>query len=311
MKENQRSEKRIAVVTGATGTIGAHVVQLLLEQNWHVRILSRGSKEVDKRVEVILGSLANTSALVKLADSADAVFHCAAEIYDDSTMREVNVDGTANLLKVLAHNKLKYFCHISSAIVVGPSGPTLISEDTVCEPKTEYEKTKWEGEQLVRKWNACDRICILRPADGIDKTSLGTLTLGTRNNSLDRVKVLLQGKVNAHIVHVEDVASAALFFVGQDFMSPACFFVSNDEDEENTVGSIYAICRSEQSGKNVAEPFSLPAFVPNMMRRLKHGKSLHVNARFSSAKLRNCGFKFKYGLRDGVIDIFKQYNDIR
>lgn len=298
--------KGIAAVTGATGTLGHHIVCQLLDQNWKVRVLSRRAKTIDSRVELISGSLADKSALLQLVDGVDAVFHCAAEIHDDSYMREVNVEGTANLLQALDNKKLNYFCHISSAVVVGPVGPILITEETPCYPKTEYEKTKWEGEQLVRQWKGCDRICILRPADGIDTDSLGVLALGVRNSWIDRLRVLLQGEVCTHIVYIKDVAAAALYFAECDFSSPGCFFVSCDENELNTVAGLYSICRSEISAQKVPIPLALPAFIPNMVRFLRRGKSLHVHALFSGQKLKNHGFKAPYGLQAGVKDILSQ-----
>lgn len=303
---NEVPVEKIAAVTGGTGVLGHHLINLLLEQNWKVRVLSRGAKTIDSRVELVPGSLADNSALLRLIEGVDAVFHCAAEIYDVSRMREANVEGTANLLQALDNKKLKYFCHISSAIVVGPVGPILITEETSCHPKSEYEKTKWEGEQLVRQWNGCDRVCILRPADGVDADSLGVLTLGIRNNWIDRLRVFLQGQIYTHIVYIKDVAAAALYFVDHDFSSPGCFFVSCDEDKLNTVAGLYSICRSEISGRETPAPLALPAFIPNILRFLRRGKSLHVHALFSEQKLKNHGFKPSYGLSAGVKDILKQ-----
>lgn len=306
LKLREVANQRIAAVTGGTGTIGRHIVHLLLEQNWKVRVFSRGANTIDDRIDLITGSLAESSALLELVDGVDAVFHCAAEILDESRMWEVNVNGTANLLQALSGNRLKYFCHISSAIVVGPAGPSIITEKTECHPQTEYEKTKWESEQLVYSWNGCDKICILRPSDGIDADSPGILKLGLRNSLFDRAKILLQGAVNAHLIHVEDIAAAALFFEDRDFKSPGCFFVACDEDELNTVAGIYSLCRSKITAKRHKIPFCMPAFIPGALRRLRRGKSLHVKARFSSVQLKKNGFKFSHGLYGGITHILNQ-----
>jgi len=311
LKSREVANQRIAAVTGGTGTIGRHIVRLLLEQNWQVRILSRGLKNIDNRADLITGSLADSSALLEFVDGVEAVFHCAAEILDESRMWEVNVKGTANLLQALAGSSLNCFCHISSAIVVGPACPSIITEKTECRPQTEYEKTKWESEQLVYSWNGCDKICILRPTDGIDADSPGILKLGIRNSLFDRARILLQGAVNAHVIHVEDIAAAALFFVDREFKSPGCFFVACDEDELNTVAGIYSLCRSELTAKKQKAPYCLPAFIPGALRRSRRGKSLHVKALFSSAQLKKHGFRFPYGLRGGIKNILNQLCDAR
>ena len=302
--------ERIAAVTGATGTLGRHIVSLLLDQNWKVRVLSRGTKTIDSRVELIIGSLSDKSILSRLVDGVDAVFHCAAEIYDASCMREVNVDGTARLLEALDNKRLKYFCHVSSVIVVGSVGPSVVTEETPCYPVTDYEKTKWEGEQLVHQWNGCDKVCILRPADAIDTDTLGMLALGVRNSWIDRLRILLQGKVCTHLVYIKDIAAAALYFAENNFTSPGCFFVSCDDNEFNTVAGVYSICRSAISGQKVPVPYALPVFVPNLLRRLRRGRSLHATALFSSQKLKNNGFNLPYGLQAGVKDILEKNGDI-
>ena len=58
--------KRTALVTGATGFIGRHLVSRLVEQGWRVRALVRGdpaSRSLDERAEPVAGDLTRPASL--------------------------------------------------------------------------------------------------------------------------------------------------------------------------------------------------------------------------------------------------------
>jgi len=90
-------------------------------------------------------------------------------------------------------------------------------------------------------------------------------------------------------VHADDVAAAALHFWGHALDEPGCFFVASDEDVQNTVAGVYAMCRAEILGVAVGPPATLPASVPHLVRSVLRGVSLHGRTRFSSARLRAAG----------------------
>ena len=83
---------KLAVVTGAGGFIGSHVVEALVREGARVRALcrytstsSRGhlaglAPEVAKSVEVVLGNVEDPAAMRALVKGADVVFHLAALI---------------------------------------------------------------------------------------------------------------------------------------------------------------------------------------------------------------------------------------
>ena len=70
---------KLAAVTGATGFIGRHVVTSLRRQGWDVRILARRHPaellSPYHRFELVLGDLADTTALERLVGGADAIIH--------------------------------------------------------------------------------------------------------------------------------------------------------------------------------------------------------------------------------------------
>lgn len=300
---NEEDKKIIACVTGSTGTIGSRIVDLLLEQGYSVRSLNRRQDYQRQDVEIVPGSLEDGEALGKLLDNADMVFHCAGEFQNESKMWEVNVHGTERLIRQIARSGISYFCYISSAGVVGKTNLSLVDETTPCAPMNLYEESKLAAEQLIQKNIRHCRVIILRPTNVVDDINPGALLLPMRGSFSDRVKVLLKGGECAHIVHVEDVAAAALFFVGRHIEGPECFFVSCDEEPLNTyagIWSLYKAYEKDLSAESVKPAFDAPLIVPYILRRLWRGHSNRGDVRYSSKKLMSAGFVFPLGLRKAI-----------
>jgi nucleoside-diphosphate-sugar epimerase len=99
---------KLAAVTGATGFIGRHAVIALRRQGWDVRVLSRRHPaellSPYHRFELVLGDLADPSALERLVGGADAIIHLGGVV--KAVRREdfysANESGTERLLQAAA-----------------------------------------------------------------------------------------------------------------------------------------------------------------------------------------------------------------
>jgi nucleoside-diphosphate-sugar epimerase len=296
-------KKYIACVTGATGKIGSKIVQQLLDKGFIVNVLSRSEKYFDNRVKHFKGDLENKNTLYKFVHNADLLFHCAAELYDPQKMVDVNVKGTEHLLDAAKNNEINYLCYISSAGVVGLTNDKIVDENTSCNPITTYEKTKWEAEKLVAKCIDGCRTVILRPTNVIDETRPGALSLPMNGSLRNWLKVVVKGGECAHIIHAEDVAAAAMYFVSHKFNTSRCFFVSCDHEPLNTFAGLWSLYNAIQNRKPVdsVQPIKhLPIFIPFILRRLVRGHSNKGDVRYSSKKLLSEGFKFTLGLEGAI-----------
>jgi NAD(P)-dependent dehydrogenase (short-subunit alcohol dehydrogenase family) len=161
-------------VTGATGFIGRHLVQRLLERDGDIHVLVRdGSQErlrrlvtgwgpaAADRVKTVVGDLRERrlgladEQVAALSGSVEHFFHLAA-IYDmtadDATNERLNVDGTRHavaLANALGAGRLH---HVSSVAVAGER-KGLFREDHFDEGQklpSAYHRTKFESEKLVR-----------------------------------------------------------------------------------------------------------------------------------------------------------------
>lgn len=295
---------RTAAVTGAGGLIGTMILNKLLEAGWMVRVLTRSNgRQFSPNVTVIRSDINDDDALRYLVKDVDAIFHCAAELKNEKKMYSTNVEGTRKLLHFSANSNASYFCHISSAGVIGPTSVSCITEETKCEPKNLYEKTKYESELLVKNSGLDMSVCILRPTNVISSSYVGILSLAIFNGFIDKIKVHIKGNEFTHIVYAKDVANVALYFFENKPSNVEVYFVSYD-GESNTIVNVYNLYQS-LCNKNDRIRFSLPCFIPYLMRKIYRGDSLHGKVRFSNEKLMNSGFVFEYGVKKCLDEICK------
>ncbi len=296
---------RSAAVTGASGMIGELIVKKLVDAGWNVRVLSRSLGEnYSPNVTVIQSDINDDDGLRHLLEGVHAIFHCAAELNDEKKMHSTNVEGTRKLLKLASSTKASYFCHLSSAGVIGPTLTPYVTEDTICHPNNVYEKTKYEAEVLVKNASLNMNVCILRPTNVISSSKIGILSLPIFNGWRDKLKVYLKGQESAHIVYAKDVANAALFFLENRDTEVNIFLISIDDDVNNTVAGVYNVYQSISNKKDQII-FTMPNYVPYLLRKIYRGDSLHGRVRFSSNKLKNKGFVFEYGVKSSLNEIYR------
>jgi NAD(P)-dependent dehydrogenase (short-subunit alcohol dehydrogenase family) len=159
-------------VTGATGFIGRHLVERLLEREGDIYVLVReGSTDKlerlleqcgrSERIKPVFGDLSqpqlgiDDEAREQLA-GVDHFFHLAA-VYDitadETTNALLNVGGTQNAVDLANALGAKRFHHMSSIAVAG-SYDGWFTEDDFDEGQdlpSPYHRTKYESEKLVRE----------------------------------------------------------------------------------------------------------------------------------------------------------------
>jgi len=162
----------VALVTGATGFIGSHLVELLLKKNYAVRVLLRKTSDTvwlsGLPIEYVYGDLFDTDALRRAVTGVDYVFHSAGvtKARTQGGYYRGNSEGTKNILDAVAaaNSGLKRFVHISSQAAAGPSPDrTPITEDAAPHPITTYGRSKLRAEEACVA--SADRfaITIVRP----------------------------------------------------------------------------------------------------------------------------------------------------
>ncbi len=146
-----------ALVTGAAGFIGAHVVSALASGGAEVRAFDRRAPEAPPPgVEPVTGDILDRDAVARAMEGCDAVFHLAA-LYsyaraDARAMRVINVEGTRIVLDVAARHEPRRVVHTSSCATCGPVRGRAATEADAppeWELSVPYKRTKLEAERLA------------------------------------------------------------------------------------------------------------------------------------------------------------------
>jgi len=152
------------VVTGATGFIGSHLVENLLERGYDTSVLVRSPTTQRRyrlswlnegRAKVFHGDVTDASKVEEAVKGADVVFHLAALLgrwgIPEQQYFRVNVFGTQVVLKQSAKANVDQVIYLSSTGVMGrlKSIPGDVSDP--CNPTTPYERSKYQAELLVKR----------------------------------------------------------------------------------------------------------------------------------------------------------------
>jgi dihydroflavonol-4-reductase len=157
-----------ALVTGATGFVGAHLARALLDRGTAVRCLVRPAGAAARRVDLLAGlavemapgDLREPAALRDAVAGCDVVYHCAADyrLYapDPRDMYAANVTGTENLLAACAQAGTGRVVYTSSVGALGlrPDGgaadeTTPVSLAAMIGP---YKRSKFQAERVAERW---------------------------------------------------------------------------------------------------------------------------------------------------------------
>lgn len=105
---------RIAI-TGGTGFVGSHLIEMALIEGHEVTALTRRPQEAQQGVSWIEGALDRPDSLAALCKGCDAVIHVAGVINGSAQeFHEGNVVGTQNMIAAAMNARITGFVHVSS-----------------------------------------------------------------------------------------------------------------------------------------------------------------------------------------------------
>lgn len=148
-----------ALVTGATGFVGDHLVERLAGEGWQLRALVRSTSDTASLerhgVERVVGDLGDREAIRRASGGVDVVYHLAAATWalDEAGFVRANVEGTRNVAEGLlrAGPRPQRLVYLSSYAACGPAPPERPRR--LADPPAPiglYGRTKLQGEEIVR-----------------------------------------------------------------------------------------------------------------------------------------------------------------
>ncbi|RKZ02470.1 MAG: NAD-dependent dehydratase [Candidatus Hydrothermota bacterium] len=159
-----------ALVTGAAGFIGSHLVEELVGAGASVRAFVRYTSRGDigmledlegavlDEVEIFYGDLRDKSAVEKALEDVDVVFHLGAVIsipysyLNPEEVVHVNVMGTLSVLQSALKFKIPRVVHVSTSEVYGTAQYVPIDENHPKRGQSPYSASKIGADELARSF---------------------------------------------------------------------------------------------------------------------------------------------------------------
>lgn len=168
-------KKNIAVVTGGAGFIGSHMVDVLLENDYKVRVIDNlvGGREDNlihhsnnKNISTEWVDIRDLSPESNIFHGAKYVFHFAGigdiipSVVSPSEYMSTNIQGTVKVLECARHAVVSKFIYAASSSCYGLADvPT--TEDHPISPLYPYAMSKYQGEQASFHWHIVYKLPVI------------------------------------------------------------------------------------------------------------------------------------------------------
>jgi UDP-glucose 4-epimerase len=164
---------RVAVVTGAAGFIGSHMVDLLLEHGYQVRALDNlamgrlenlAHHKGNRQLQFEKRDVCELQPGDPLFQGADFVFHFAGigdivpSIDKPIDYMSVNIMGTVHALEAARQAGVKKFVYAASSSCYGLATELPTTESAPIRPQYPYALSKYAGEEAVLHWGKVYRL---------------------------------------------------------------------------------------------------------------------------------------------------------
>ncbi len=208
-----------ALVTGATGFVGAAVARALNATGTEVRVLIRRDSDLRNlgglKVEQAYGDLRDRDSLRRALSGCQQLYHVAAHYAlwakDPSVFYEVNVTGTRTLLETARDLGIERIVYTSTIGAIGlPIGGGLGTEETpvsLSHMAGDYKRSKYLAEQEVMKLaRAGLPVVIVNPSAPVGQGDIKPTPTGQMIVDFMKGRMWAYIETGMNLVDVDDVA---------------------------------------------------------------------------------------------------------
>ena len=200
-------------IIGGSGFIGSRLALRLSRSYVDFKILDKNPSS-SFPYSFFLMDVRNFNKTVELTRNASIIINLAAEHRDDvrpiSLYDDVNVLGAKNICEAARLNNVHTILFTSSVAVYG-FAPLGTNESGEIAPFSDYGRTKWEAEQLYKKWQAEDpqkrTLVIIRPTVVFGEGNRGNVFNLLRQIASGKFLMVGDGLNRKSMAYVENVAA--------------------------------------------------------------------------------------------------------
>ncbi|MBE9030303.1 NAD-dependent epimerase/dehydratase family protein [filamentous cyanobacterium LEGE 11480] len=215
-----------ALVTGANGFTGSHLVRALLDRGIAVVAYVRESSDLSRldglAIDYQYGDITNTEKLTEAMQGVDWLFHLAAYvelgIVDAAKMQRANVQGTQAVLAAMQAANVSKMIYCSTIGIFGDTQGETIDETFVRTQKefsSAYDETKYAAQQLVNQAVANGAHIVSVMPSGIFGADDPHFIPVLKSFKKGVLKVWAGGDRVTGIVHVDDLVEGMLLAIEQ------------------------------------------------------------------------------------------------
>ncbi len=304
------------LVTGGTGFLGKRLVKKLLDEGHKVSVFVRHEQDDFPEGAILYtGDIRDKAALKKAFSGVNVVYHLAICLNEaEPDMWDINVNGTQNVADMCKETGVKALIYMGSSGVLGETKEPS-REDLPYNPKTKYERSKMEGEKIVK--NSGVSYTIIRTTIIIGPNIVWMKILDAARKGYP---IIGNGKNHFHLVYVEDVVNMLALVKNEKNAANQIFHIASKDVP--TYEEVYRIMcdelKCEMSKKHIPVALAYLMSYLHTTKRKMQGKPPSLTMMRSSIDrlIRNriistekakklLGFEAKYSTREAVRETIK------
>ena len=206
-------------ISGGTGFVGGHLSRELLSRGHELRLLTHQRRQAVEGIEQVEGDITKPETFEEAVNGCDAVINLVGIIREfpgkNATFRKLHIQATDTMLVSARKAGVRRYLQMSAL----GTRPNAVSD---------YHKTKWQAEELVRNssldWTIFRPSLIFGPKDAFINMLAAQLKLAPV------MPIIGSGSYRLQPIHADDVAR--------------CFALALELPE--TIGQTYELCGNDR-----------------------------------------------------------------